>query len=808
MRHLGSLRLAILSMLLLTLGVIAAVAQESVLPKPEPPFRGVIGRTVRDSTPDFPKSVEGPPGAPNVLLILTDDVGFGASSTFGGPIETPNFQRIADAGLRYNTFHTTALCSPTRAALISGRNHHSVASGVITEFATGFPGYNSLIPRSAGSVGEGLRENGYNTSWFGKMHNVPDWMSSQAGPFDLWPSGLGFEYFYGFLGGDSDQWHPALYENTRPIEPYLGNPNYILDRDLGDKAITWLRMQHALAPTKPWFLYYATGTAHAPHHAPKEWIAKYRGKFDQGWDKVRDETLARQIKLGIVPPNTLLTKRPEQLAAWDTLSADQKRLYARMMEVYAGALSYADDQIGRVLDAVQESGQLDNTLVIFVMGDNGASAEGTLQGTTNEVATAANGVTEGIPYLLSMIDELGGPLTYNHYPVGWAHAMDTPMQWTKQIASHFGGTRNGLAISWPARIKDKGSIRSQFAHVIDIVPTIYEAAGITPPTVMDGTQQKPLEGVSLVYTFDNANAPTRHGTQYFEMLGNRAIYKDGWIANTTPLRLPWVTIGFEPSPDDFKWELYNVNEDFSQANDLAAKYPDKLKELQKAFDVEARKYQVYPLDSSFASRADPAIRPSLTRGRTEFTYYPGMVRIPEGSAPNFKNRSWAIAAELAIPGNGASGVLATIGGRFGGWALLLLDGKPEFVYALSNQAQHKFRITSNQPLPVGNHVLRFVFKYDGGGIGKGATGTLFVDGSPVAEGRVPQTIGVRFSLDETFDIGADMGTPVVEDYADKMPFAFTGTLNKFLVVLQPENLTPDERKRLLEEEARASVSIH
>ena len=808
MKHPQAIQLAILSISLIAFSALSARAQEVVLPKPEPPFHGKIGRTVKDSTPDFPKSVEAPAGAPNVLLIMTDDVGFGASSTFGGPIQTPNFQRIADSGLRYNMFHTTALCSPTRAALITGRNHHTNASGVITEFATGYPGYNSLVPKSSGSVGEVLKENGFNTSWFGKMHNVPDWMSSEAGPFDLWPSGLGFEYFYGFLGGDSDQWHPALYENTRPIEPYLGNPLYILDRDLADKAISWLRMQHALAPNKPWLLYYATGTAHAPHHAPKEWIAKYRGQFDQGWDKVREETLARQIKLGVVPANTQLTKRPDGIPAWDSLSADQKRLYARMMEVYAGALSHADYQIGRLLDAVQESGQLENTLVIFLMGDNGASAEGTLQGTTNEVAAAANSVTESLPYLLSMIDELGGPLTYNHYPVGWAHAMDAPMQWTKQVASHFGGSRNGMVISWPARIKDRGSLRSQFCHVIDIVPTIYEAAGITPPTVMDGAQQKPLEGVSLVYTFDNANAPTRHSTQYFELVGNRAIYKDGWMASTTPLRLPWVTIGFEPNPDDFKWELYNINEDFSQANNLAEKNPNKLKELQDAFDVEAKKYNVYPLDSSFASRADPAIRPSLTRGRTEFTYYQGMVRIPEGSAPNFKNKSWAIAAEVTVPDNLANGVLATIGGRFGGWALLMEDGKPEFVYALSNQPEHKFWIASNQPIPAGNHVVRFEFKYDGGGIGKGATGTLFVDGTAVAEGRIAQTVGVRFSLDETFDVGSDMGTPVVEDYLDKMPFAFTGTLKKFVVVLEPENLTPEERKRLLEEEARASMSAH
>ena len=778
------------------------------LPKPDAPFNGKIGRTVKDSKPDFPKGVEAPAGAPNILLILTDDVGFGATSVFGGPIQTPNFQRVADRGLRYNCWHTTALCSPTRAALITGRNHHTVASGVITEFATGFPGYNSLVPKSCGAVGAVLKENGYNTSWFGKMHNVPDWMSSQAGPFDLWPNGLGFEYFYGFLGGDSDQWHPALYENTTPIEPYLGDPTYILDRDLADKAIAWMRMQHALAPTKPWLLYYCTGTAHAPHHAPKDWIAKYKGKFDQGWDKVREETLARQMKLGVVPPETKLTKRPEQLPAWDSLSADQKRLYARMMEVYAGALSHADHQIGRVLDALDQSGQADNTLIIFMMGDNGASAEGSLQGTTNEVATAGNGVPESLPFMLSMIDELGGPLGYNHYPVGWAHAMDAPMQWTKQVASHFGGSRNGMVISWPARIKDKAGLRQQFCHVIDIAPTIYEAAKIMPPSSLDGTPQKPLDGTSLVYTFDDAKSPTRHSTQYFELVGNRAIYKDGWMACTTPLRLPWVTVsGSEANPDDFKWELYNINEDFSQANDLAAKFPDKLKELQAAFDVEAKKFNVYPLDSSFSSRADPAIRPSLTRGRSEFIYFPGMKRIPEGSAPDFKNKSWTIAAEVEIPKGGANGVIATIGGRFGGWVLLLHESKPLFAYALSNQPNHKFKIQTAQALSPGSHVLRVVFKYDGGGIGKGATATLLVDEKPAGEVKIPQTIAVRFSLDETFDVGEDTGTPVLEEYAEKMPFRFTGTLNKFAVVLDPHSLTPEEQKRLHDQLAKAMMAV-
>jgi arylsulfatase A-like enzyme len=780
-----------------------SVGQE-VLPKPEPPFKGKIGTTVPKSSPDFPKEVEAPKGAPNVLLILTDDVGFGASSVFGGPIQTPNFQKLADSGLRYNMFHTTALCSPTRAALITGRNHHSVASGVITEMATGYPGYNSLVPRAAASVGEVLKDNGYNTMWFGKMHNVPDWKSSQAGPFDLWPSGLGFEYFYGFIGGDTDQWHPALFENTTPIEPYFGKPDYILDRDLADQAIKRIQLHEALAPNKPWFVYYATGTAHAPHHAPKEWIAKYKGQFDQGWDKVREETLARQIKLGVVPAGTDLTKRPEQIPAWDSLSPDQQRLYAHMMEVYAGALSYADNQIGRLLDEVEQSGQRDNTLIFFIMGDNGASAEGSLQGTTDEIGVN-QGVTESLPFLLSQIDVLGSEMTYNHYPVGWALAMDTPMQWTKQVASHFGGTRNGMVISWPAKIKDKGGLRSQFCHVIDIVPTIYEAVGVAQPAVVNGATQNPVEGVSLVYTFDQPKAPTKHPVQYFELVGNRAIYKDGWMASTTPLRLPWVTSGSEANPDDFKWELYNVKEDFSQAHNIVDKNPEKLKELQAVFDAEAKKYNVYPLDSSFTARFDTAIRPSLTRGRTEFTYYPGMIRIPEGSAPDFKNKSWAAAAEITIPEGGASGILATIGGRFGGWGLWLDKSKPNFAYALSNQPEQKFRVSSDRPLTPGNHVVRIAFKYDGVGVGKGGTAILFVDGKQVAEGKVPQTLLARFSLDETFDVGEDTGTPVVEDYREKMPYQFTGTLKKIVVILEPQNLTEEERKKLFEAEAKASL---
>ena len=784
-----------------------ANAQE-VLPHPQPAFKGKIGRTAAKSTPDFPKAIEAPKGAPNVLLILTDDVGYGASSTFGGPISTPTFDALAKDGLRYNMFHTTALCSPSRAALITGRNHHTCATGVITEFGTGYPGYNTLMPKSCGTVGEILRQHGWNTAWFGKNHNVPDWQSSQDGPFDLWPTALGFEYFYGFIGGDTDQWHPALFEGTKPIEA-PNNPKYHLDADLADHAIAWIRQQHALAPDRPFFAYYAPGLCHAPHHAPKEWIAKFKGKFDQGWDKVREETLARQIQQGVVPAGTKLTARPKEIPAWDSLTPDQKRLYAHMMEVYAGCLSFCDYDIGRVIQAIEDDGLRDNTLIIYEMGDNGASGEGTLQGLSNEVGVAANGVDETVPYLVSIMDQLGGPLFYNHYPVGWAHAMDTPFQWTKQIASHFGGTRNGLVISWPERIKQTGGVRSQFCSIIDIAPTILEAAGVKEPTMINGVKQTPIEGFSLAYTFDNASAPTHHKTQYFELLSNRGVYQDGWIANTTPLRLPWakaVPGSKGANPDDFKWELYHVAEDYSQSNNLAEKYPAKLKELQTVFDGEARKYNVYPLDATFAERGDVSIRPSLTRGRTTFTYYPGMIRIPEGTAPDLKNRSYTITAEVEISNSGASGVIATQGGRFGGWGLLMNDGKPEFVHAFSNQPQHKYRVASSTRLTPGKHTLKFVFDYDGPGFGKGGTGTLSVDDKQVAQGRIARTIPVRISLDETLDIGEDTGTPVVEDYVSKMPFKFTGDLKKVVIELGKSGVMGSNVKKLEDSVRQAANS--
>ncbi len=517
-----------------------ASRQEAVvLPRPPQDFKGKIGRTAAESTPDFPKPMAAPKGAPNVLLILTDDVGFSAASTFGGPIPTPTFDKLAEAGLRYNTFHTTALCSPTRSALITGRNHHTCHTGVITEMGTGFPGYDSLMPKSCGTVGEILKQNGYNTSWYGKNHNVPDWQTSQAGPFDLWPTALGFEYFYGFIGGDTDQWHPAIFEGTQPVEPPHDAKDYHFDADMADQAIAWIRRQNSLAPDKPFFAYYAPGLCHAPHHAPKEWIAKFKGQFDQGWDKLREETLARQIAQGLVPAGTRLTARPEEIPAWDSCSADQKKLYAHMMEVYAACLAYCDSNIGRVIQAIEDTGELDNTLIIYEMGDNGASGEGTLQGLANEVGVAANGAEESLEYLLSIMDDLGGPLTYNHYPVGWAHAMDTPFQWTKQVASHFGGTRNGLVISWPKRIKQTGQVRSQFSSIIDIVPTILEAVGVEEPTMINGVAQTPIEGSSLVYSFDDAKAPTHHVSQYFELMGNRGVYDNGWMAKTSPLKLPW-----------------------------------------------------------------------------------------------------------------------------------------------------------------------------------------------------------------------------------------------------------------------------
>jgi arylsulfatase A-like enzyme len=777
----------------------ASTRAQDVLPQPEPPFKGHIGRTVEESTKDFPQEVKAPKGAPNVLLILTDDVGFGASSTFGGPVPTPTMDRLARDGLRYTQFHTTALCSPTRASLLTGRNHHSAATGIIMEGGTGFPGYNTLMPKSVGTFSEVLRQSGYNTAWYGKNHNIPDWHNSQAGPFDLWPTGLGFEYFYGFIGGDTSQWAPAIFEGVKPIEPPHDDKDYFFEKDMADKAIERIRLLNALAPDKPWVTYYAPGTAHAPHHAPKDWIAKFKGQFDQGWDKVREETLARQKAQGVVPQDTQLTERSEGIPTWDSLDADHKRVAAHMMEVYAAALSYCDSQMGRVVDAIADMGKLDNTLIIYIQGDNGASAEGGPQGLLNEMSFF-NAIPEEFSEVMRRMDELGGPTTFNHYPIGWAHAMDTPFQWTKQIASHFGGTRNGMVISWPDRIKDKGGIRTQFHHVIDIAPTILEAVGVQMPAMLNGVPQKPIEGVSMVYSFDDPKAPSTRRTQYFEMFANRAIYNDGWVAATTPPLPPWGS-GKTIPIDDYKWELYDITRDFSQANNLAAKEPQKLREMQELFWIEAARHNVLPLDNSKLERMNVDNRPSLTRGRALFTYYPGMTRIPEGSAPSILNKSFKIAAELTIRAAGAEGVLVTQGGRFNGWGLYVLAGKPVFHY--NTVGVFRYTVAAPDPLSPGNHTVVLDFTYDGGGLGKPGTAKLLVDGQQVAEGRIERTIPFRISADETLDIGEDTGTPVSEDY--QVPFRFTGDLKKLAIQLTDAPLTAEEQAEI--ERMRANNAL-
>ena len=771
----------------------------SILPIPDQPFKGKIGLRAADSVKDFPKEVKAPEGAPNVLLILTDDVGFGASSAFGGPVPTPTMERIANEGLRFNQFHTTALCSPTRAALLTGRNHHSVSTGGIMEIGVGYPGYNTLISQSKRGLGDILKLNGYNTAWFGKNHNVPDWHTSQAGPFDLWPTGLGFEYFYGFVGGDTSQWAPAIVENTRPIEPPHDDPDYNFDEDMANRAIAWLRMQKAVAPNKPFFAYYAPGTAHAPHHAPKEWIEKFKGKFDQGWDEQREQTFAKQKEMGIIPANTELTVRSPGIEAWDSLNDDQRKVFARMMEVYAGALSHADHQIGRIIDAIEEMGELENTLVIYIQGDNGASAEGSPQGLLNEM-TFFNNIPEKFEEVLARMDELGGPMTFNHYPIGWAHAMDTPFQWTKQIASHFGGTRNGLAISWPKRIKAKGEVRSQFHHVIDILPTVLEAAGLEAPTLVNGVQQAPIEGVSMAYAFADAAAPSKRTTQYFEMFANRAIYDNGWVATTTPTSPPWVSVVEAVDPiDGYDWELYNIAEDFSQSKDLAESNPEKLRELKRLFYIEAVKYDVLPLDNTKVERLDVNNRPSNIRGLSEFTYYDGMIRIPEGSAPDLKNKSFGISAAVEIPEGGAEGVLMTQGGRFAGVGLYVLDSKPVFHYNLAGV--ERYRVAGPDKLEPGKHLITLDFVYDGDGVGKGGTATLSVDGQEVASEKFPQTIAFRMSLDETLDIGEDTGTPVSEDY--HVPFNFTGELEKVTINITDQPLTGEQLRKFREGSVRA-----
>jgi arylsulfatase A-like enzyme len=765
----------------------ASPPKASVLPYPDPPFRGSIGRTTADSRSDFPQPVKAAAGAPNVLLIMTDDVGFGASSTFGGPIPTPTFDKLAQRGLRYNRFHTTALCSPTRAALISGRNHHSAHTGMIMERSLGYPGYDSVMPKSCGTVAEVLKQNGYNTAWFGKNHNVPDWQSSAAGPFDLWPTGLGFEYFYGFLGGDMNQWQPAVYENTTPVEPHLGKKDYHFDTDIANRAIHWIQQQHALAPDKPFFAYYVPGAAHAPHHVPGVWIDKFKGQFDHGWDEQRRRTFENQQKLGIIPADAVLTPRPANMPAWDAMKPEQKQLFARMMEIYAAYLAYCDHNISRVIDAVEKTGELDNTLIIYIQGDNGGSAEGTLQGTANEVAVVGNGATETLDYLFSIKDELGGPMHYNHFPVPWTWAMNSPFQWTKRYASHFGGTRNGMVMSWPKRIKDVGGLRDQFHHVIDIMPTILEVAGINAPVSINGVAQKPLDGVSMAYTWDDPRARGRRKTQYFEMFGNRGIYHDGWFACTSPLVFAWEPEPKGLIPESFAWELYNIDQDFTQAKDLSKEHPEKLRELQDLWWAEAGRNNVLPMNFSPEATLEAVFqKPSLTRGRKVFDYHQGTIRIPEGAAPALKNRSYSLTAGIEVPEQGAEGVVVTQGGRFAGWGLVVLDGRPVWAYKRTQQPKDGIRIAGPDKLTRGHHTVRLDFAYAGQEreFGKAGTFILSVDGRRIAEGKIDATVPFRYSVDETLDVGEDCGTPILEEYAGRMPFRFNGKIDKVTIELK------------------------
>jgi arylsulfatase A-like enzyme len=771
------------------------------IPAPAPKFGGVIKENATESKPWWPPTIVPPKGAPNVLLIMTDDQGYGVSGTFGGVISTPALDRIAKAGLRYTEFNSTALCSPTRAALITGRNHHSSGFGVITELSTGFPGYDSVIGPDNATIGAILKGNGYATSWFGKNHNTPAYQYTVAGPFDQWPVGMGFDYFYGFMGGETDQWTPYLFQNNKQIFPWIGKSGYNLTTDLADEAIGYLKELNAAAPDKPFFLYYVPGGSHSPHQPKAEWVEKFKGKFDMGWNAMREEIFANQKRLGVIPENAKLTEWPDSLPKWETLSADQKKLFARQAEVYAGYTAYTDNEIGRVIQAVEDMGQLDNTLIIYIDGDNGTSPEGTLSGTPNQY-TSYNGILDfPIDEQLKFYDAWGSAGSYPHMAVAWSWAFDTPFKYTKQIASHFGGTRQGMAISWPNRIKDAGGVRHQFHHIIDVVPTILEAAGIKAPQMVDGIKQKPIEGVSMAYTFDkaNANAPSKRTTQYFEMIANRGIYHDGWYANTTPPHGPWILNAPLPEPKDYKWELYNLTEDYSQANDLAAKMPGKLKEMQKLFAEEAAKYYVLPLNNDTFARS-LAPRPSATAGKTIFTYSGVNPGINSSNAPNILGRSYTMTADVDVPQGGGDGMIATMGGRWGGWGLYLLKGKPVFDYNMLILAQYRWEGTD--VLTPGKHTIGFDYTYDGPGIAKGGSGVLKVDGKVVATGKQANSIAFLQVADETFDVGIDTRTGVNDkDY--QVPFAFDGKIDRLTVNLGPMQLSVADEAKVREATARA-----
>ena len=779
------------------------------LPAPPAQFEGKIERTTEGSEPYWPPRIKPRANAPNVILIMTDDSGYGVPSTFGGVIPTPALDRIANEGLRYTNFHSTALCSPTRAALITGRNHHSVGYGVIAEQATGYPGYDSIITKDKATIGQILKGNGYRTSWFGKNHNTPSFQATSIGPFDQWPIGMGFEYFYGFMGGDTNQWQPAnLARNTTYIYPFEGSPEFNLITAMADEAIDYMSQINTLTPDQPFFVYYVPGGTHAPHHPTPEWIRKISELhlFDEGWNKLRQTIFENQKRLGVIPKDAKLTPWPKDLLKeWDQLSADEKKMFIRQADVFAAYVAYTDHEIGRVIQAVEDMGRLDNTLIIYINGDNGTSAEGTLNGTPNEVAMF-NGVNVPVAVQLEKFyDVWGSDQTYNHMAVPWAWAFDTPFSWTKQVASHFGGIRQGMAIAWPKVIKDKGGIRNQFHHVIDIVPTILEAAGVQQPEYVDGIEQSPIEGVSMAYTFDekNADAPSTHKTQYFEMFGDHAIYHEGWIASTKVMRPPWVISGgLGADPTKYPWELYDLTKDWTQSDDVADKYPEKLKEMQDLFWQEAKKYQVLPLDASVVTRLI-APRPSITAGRNVFTWTRPLTGTPNGDAPSILNASYNFKAEVEIPKEGAEGMLITQGGRFAGYGFYVLKNKPVFLWNLVDLKRVRWEGPALTP---GKHVLEFDFKYDGlgmgtlayasmSGIGRGGTGVLKVDGKVVATQKMERTLPFILEWDENLDVGADTGTPVADaDY--QVPFAFTGTIEKINLTIDRPQLSPGDIEKL------------
>lgn len=775
------------------------------LPIPELPYAGLTTYDAKDPDTKYPpiRELRPPKGAPNVLVILLDDVGFGASSAFGGPCKTPTFERLAANGLKYNRFHTTALCSPTRQALLTGRNHHSVGMGGITEIATSAPGYNSLLPNNCSPIARTLKLNGYSTAQFGKCHEVPVWQTSPMGPFDSWPTGGGgFEYFYGFLGGETNQYYPALYEGTTPVEQEkTPEQGYHFTEDMTNKAIKWVSQQKALMPDKPFFVYYAPGACHAPHQAPKEWIDKYKGQFDQGWDTLREGIFARQKELGVIPSDCQLSDRHPEIPAWDSISPELKPVLARQMEIYAAFLEHTDYHIGRLIDTLENLEILDDTLIYVIIGDNGASAEGTLQGCFNEM-TPLTGFAdlETVEFMTERLHLFGGPEAYNHYAVGWAHATNTPYQWTKQIASHWGGTRNGLIVHWPRGIQAKGEVRSQFHHVIDVAPTLLEVAGLPEPTFVNGIQQRPIEGVSMAYSFNDASAAERRETQYFEMAGNRGIYHKGWTA-VTRHRIPWQTGSVKlPAFDEDVWELYDTNTDWSQSKDLAKAHPDKLHELQRLWLIEAVKYNVLPLDDRFAERANPEIagRPQLIKG-TRQILFSGMGRLTESSIVNFKNKSHAVTAEVVVPESGVEGVIIAQGGLTGGWSLYTRGGKPKYCYNF--YGIDRYTIDGTIPIPPGTHQVRMEFAYDGGGLAKGGTVTLYVDGQKAGEGRVDRTEPIIFSADETCDVGFEAGSPVTYDYPTPHG-KFSGEVNWVQIDVDKDAedadhiISPEERLRV------------